>query len=1038
MEIKQRAIHFCKELLHCYLEKRDFQSVKRMLAGQSSWIGTGENEISNNYAQIGRRLDEAQEKWQGRFSVINDWYQCVPISAESFAVYGELDLREVAEYPILIQMHLRFSLICRLEGELFQLVHAHFSTPNAEQEPGEFVPQRMVQSYNRQLEQKLAERSEELRQKNLALSTLSENIPSGIFYIQTGQPDRVTYCNRGFLELTGIASRKFVEKNVQNMEKFFHPADRKRVYDSIRRQLACDIEFREECRILRSDQEVRWVVFRGKRIADEKGRQVLCCVLIDQTDARRAQEEARKKENDFRMLVENIPGGVKDCLNDECFTICYVSDGFLSLFGYTREEVYTLFQNQYLNMIHPKDRQKVIERLKQQLSAGNTIELVYRGVCKSGEDMWILNKGRLVSEDGEEHLHCVLVDITEFRKAQEALNISEERYRIICEQSNDIIFEYNILEHTAFHSANFQKIFGYPAIEGNYPFDAVENGAIHPEDANRFLDLFDQVRSGVPYAEEEVRIRRKDNTYLWCRIQVSTILDHHGNPVKAIGKYVDIDQQRREWANLTARAERDSLTGLYNKETTRILIERSLERSKEDQHHALFIVDIDNFKGINDHLGHLFGDVVLSETAQEIQSIFRSSDIIGRIGGDEFLVFLQDIGDERMVKQKAQVLESVFHSTYSGTSREYRISGSVGIAQYPKDGSHYTELFQKADQALYYAKSHGKDNFAVYDEQIGQNCLLSWEGHSALSDPAPSEGEQKPFGEHVIEYIFKIFYENNDLDAAINLVLGLVGQCFGADRAYVFEISEDGQRVCNTFEWCSQQVDPRKERFQDIPIQLFPICQRNFDENGVFYCQDIRQLTDGFCKKIYAEDVTSFLQVAIVDQGRFTGCVGVDGCGKKLYPTQKAVESLKIIAQVISTFLLKKNTREKLDQAYQMTQTVLDQIDLWAYVIDPDTYELLYINQKTEQLVPDAKLGEFCYDVFQRRETPCPGCPLLELSAGQLQIVRRVHNDFLNLWLKVTASRMDWVNGKTVFLMSCSDLTSVETNEEEPDCPDED
>ena len=104
-----------------------------------------------------------------------------------------------------------------------------------------------------------------------------------------------------------------------------------------------------------------------------------------------------------------------------------------------------------------------------------------------------------------------------------------DSYRIICEQSNDIIFEYNILEHTVFHSANFQKIFGYPAIEGNYPFDAVENGAIHPEDANRFLDLFDQVRSGVPYAEEEVRIRRKDNTYLWCRIQASTILDHPGN-----------------------------------------------------------------------------------------------------------------------------------------------------------------------------------------------------------------------------------------------------------------------------------------------------------------------------------------------------------------------------------------------------------------------------------------------------------------------------------------------------------------------------
>ena len=85
----------------------------------------------------------------------------------------------------------------------------------------------------------------------------------------------------------------------------------------------------------------------------------------------------------------------------------------------------------------------------------------------------------------------MLVDITESRKVQEALNISEERDRIVCEQSSDVIFEYNILEHTVFHSPNFQKTFGYPAIEGNYPFDAVENGAIHTEDAGRFLGLFD-------------------------------------------------------------------------------------------------------------------------------------------------------------------------------------------------------------------------------------------------------------------------------------------------------------------------------------------------------------------------------------------------------------------------------------------------------------------------------------------------------------------------------------------------------------------
>lgn len=1025
MENEERVIEFCRKFLHLYLEQKDFQSVKESLAGQSSWIGTGEDEISTNYAQAGNRLDLAGKTWQGWFRIKNEWYQCIPVSEGSFTVYGELDLAEEGDYPITMQMHVRFTLVCCWNGMIYRLLHAHFSTPNSEQENGEFVPKRMVQDYNRQLEKALAQRTEQLRQKNAALATLSENVPGGIFYIQADGIAKVTYCNSGYLDMIGCTREQFVQEYGEKVESFFHPADRERLNQSILGQLEKGGVFREECRIRRRDGSVRWVSFQGKHIVDEFSRNVLCCVLIDQTITKKAEEKARIQSSNFRTLVENIPGGVKNCLNDEYFTICYVSDGFLSLFGYTREEVKTLFHDEYINMIYPEDREKVRGMLKEQLAAGNMIELVYRGLCKNGDIVWILNKGRLIDEGGRGHFHCVLVDITESRAAQEALRISEERYRIVCEQSNDVIYEYNIPAKSIVYTANFKRMFGRPEVGENFPFGAVDAGSVHPDDQGTFLELFKRVRSGEKYAEAEVRIQKHDKSYLWCRIQASTILDIHGRPIKAVGKYINIDEQRREREHLIARAERDALTGLYNKETSRVLIEKRLSRSSDLSRHALFIVDIDDFKGVNDNLGHLFGDAVLSEIAEKIKSIFRSSDIIGRIGGDEFIVFLCDVTDKRSIESKAQILKTVFRTTYSGNNHDYKISGSIGVAQYPQDAASYTELFQKADYALYYAKSHGKDNYAFYSKEVESDYLLSGERERTAEKELPVE-EQRPINENIVEYIFKIFYETEDISAAINLILGLVGRSFHASRVYVFENNEDDRTASNTFEWCSRGTASRRDGFQNVPNYYIENYHKLFDENGVFYCQDTSALQDSVRDELFLGDVQSLLQVAIMDQGKFKGCVGFDGCGQKLYPTQQAIDSLNVISQIISTFLLKKHAQDKLDKAYRITRLVLDQIDMWTYVIDPSTYELLFVNKKAEEIAPGVQKGNYCYRGLCNQEKPCGECPLVRLNRSTQPVVQKMYNQYLGIWMKITANKMTWVDGKEVCLLSCSDISSLE------------
>lgn len=150
------------------------------------------------------------------------------------------------------------------------------------------------------------------------------------------------------------------------------------------------------------------------------------------------------------------------------------------------------------------------------------------------------------------------------------------------------------------------------------------------------------------------------------------------------------------------------LTGLYNHVTTTVLIDKAIAESKSDSRHALFVIDIDNFKTINDQLGHLLGDEVIEEIGAKLKEQFREDDIVGRIGGDEFVVFLQNIPSNKVVSLKSRVLNELFRNLQARGNVECKISCSVGVSSYPADGKNYHELFRKADIAMYAAKKAEK------------------------------------------------------------------------------------------------------------------------------------------------------------------------------------------------------------------------------------------------------------------------------------------------------------------------------------------
>lgn len=134
----------------------------------------------------------------------------------------------------------------------------------------------------------------------------------------------------------------------------------------------------------------------------------------------------------------------------------------------------------------------------------------------------------------------------------------------------------------------------------------------------------------------------------------------------------------------------------------------------------MFLLDVDNFKTVNDTMGHAFGDEVLSTLGEEISSIFRASDIIGRVGGDEFMIFLKAVATPEVVRKEARKVEGFFQNFHVGEQAKYAVHASIGVAVFPHEGVDFETLYKAADQGLYKAKRRGKNQLAFYDDKWGE------------------------------------------------------------------------------------------------------------------------------------------------------------------------------------------------------------------------------------------------------------------------------------------------------------------------------
>ena len=211
--------------------------------------------------------------------------------------------------------------------------------------------------------------------------------------------------------------------------------------------------------------------------------------------------------------------------------------------------------------------------------------------------------------------------------------------------------------------------------------------------------------------------------------------------------------------------------------------------------------------------GHLCGDAVLSDAAGYFREIFCSSDVVGRVGGDEFLVFLPDIKTREEAAKKAKEMIRSLTQITLWENRGVTLSCSVGIAMYPIDAKDFLSLYRCADRALYYVKNSGRGHYTFYDRKQDDGLPIEF-ARSAISENIASDiGD---LDQTLAQYTFRMLYDSVDIKTAINQILEIVGRAYDVSRVYIFENSEDNLHCNNTFEWCNEGVTPEINNLQHL------------------------------------------------------------------------------------------------------------------------------------------------------------------------------------------------------------------------------
>lgn len=840
----------------------------------------------------------------------------------------------------------------------------------------------------------------------MASSNLVNGNDVATFVLDTQAPYNILDFDQGLCVMTGYSPRE-VSKKICTLDNLLYVEDYNDTIASINHQLSISNLISVQHRIVTKNGTILTVLCNGQAFSLNDGRDVLQCVFTDITNLESAASESEKAKTDLEVFANTVPSGVSKHKLDKHLSLVWANNYFYQLSGYTSRELKQDFHLNTLSLVHKDDLSMVLDTLEL-LTEDNSSQIInFRISCKSSGIKWV---NAVFARSGEyiddiPVVNLVLSDITNLKIAEIKASLEEQKYLIIADISEELPYEYDIENDVIKFADKFKHIFEGDSIIENPAETMPKNALVSYDTKDSLIELFSLARTGVEYHAAEFKLNTKNGGYQWYFSTCSTIYDEDKRPIRLVGLLRNIHTQKIEQEQLVARAERDLMTNLYNKATTETKIKACLRELNSCSYCALLLVDIDDFKKINDTYGHLKGDEVIIEIARTLLDIKGDYGIAGRLGGDEFCLFLTNVLDTELVCEKALNIASLLREKYPGDNGDCRVTLSIGIAT-TNEPLTYNALLENADTALYQAKLKGKNCYSCYSENMSREQYVN-----------NREASPKVQNDKLIHDIMDTLFRSPSLYLGIENTLELIGSNYDIDKICIWEYTDNRDFIDCTHQWCKDSIYNDKQTREHTPATMFTELD-SMNTDGFVYSSDTSLIKlNSSLMSPESEGIKRLVQSQILSDGKIIGYVSIYSMNMDSIWSAADLSAFKSLFRLLGEAVASKQNLKSISALRDELTHTFDLLPTPMIVADRDSYTVLYHNPAALEHYPGLSTGQKCHLALYDEAMACRECPLHRLNDDASAKYKR-YDKIYEEEQDELLTPVSWAAGTNAFLIS--------------------
>lgn len=429
-------------------------------------------------------------------------------------------------------------------------------------------------------------------------------------------------------------------------------------------------------------------------------------------------------EQQVDLLTQSVPGGIVKLAFDDMLSILNATDTFYTLIKKTTDKITIKTPISLLRMVFSADIIYLTQQIaKQKLRKDNMINLNFRTLQQDGSFKWVMITGNKIEETFQAGTKtvpvyaCIAMDITDHMLGYKKLEQTNDYHRVISDLSKDLFFEYEIATDTLSFSELFREVFGKDSTLVGFRKRLEKTKLIHSEELPAVVSIYNSMMSGRKQARFELRLIAKDGVPSWYTCYASIIFDENRNPYKVVGKLSTMSIVTKEAEKQMHEVQQDSTTNVCTKDSAELLITEAALKQEEGVLSALLVVDIRNYKAINEIKRSIYGENVLTIIGEILKRNLRTSDIVGRLGLSEFVIYVRGLQQEKTAYELADRICNEIGGLHSYEHTKSGVFASIGITLH-RGSRDYATLIANANTALVMAKKVPTSSFEIFSGAI--------------------------------------------------------------------------------------------------------------------------------------------------------------------------------------------------------------------------------------------------------------------------------------------------------------------------------